>query len=247
MPSGQAKRTSRVLVAQPQRAIVGLDQLVLALEPFGDELLEHGDVDVEQGGERAHIDHVAVELALPRLGILGCADFGQRHADDGDVAAVHLQGQRPGRIVEEIAAGRERGHVLGEGLRVHRHEQVGAAAGAEPAPLAHPDLVPGRQALDVGREDVARRDRHAHAQDRPREQEVGARGAGAVDVGEPDYEIVRGFDWHDGPAWAISMANFCMSQAPVGQRSAHRPQCRQRSSSLTITRRLFTGSETRIG
>ena len=27
-----------------------------------------------------------------------------------------------------------------------------------------------------------------------------------------------------------------MSQAPVGQRSAHRPQCRQTSSSLTITR-----------
>ena len=27
-----------------------------------------------------------------------------------------------------------------------------------------------------------------------------------------------------------------MSHAPVGQRSAHRPQCRQTSSSFTITR-----------
>ena len=32
-----------------------------------------------------------------------------------------------------------------------------------------------------------------------------------------------------------------MSQAPVGQRSAHRLQCRQTSSSLTITRVVFSG------
>ena len=32
------------------------------------------------------------------------------------------------------------------------------------------------------------------------------------------------------------MVDFCMSQAAVGQRSAHSPQCTQRSSSLTITR-----------
>ena len=31
-----------------------------------------------------------------------------------------------------------------------------------------------------------------------------------------------------------------MSQAPVGQRSAQRPQCRQTSSSLTITRPVFS-------
>src|SRR6185312_15154555 len=30
--------------------------------------------------------------------------------------------------------------------------------------------------------------------------------------------------------------DFCMSQAAVGQRSAQRPQCTQRSSSLTMTR-----------
>ena len=31
-------------------------------------------------------------------------------------------------------------------------------------------------------------------------------------------------------------SDFCMSQAAVGQRSAHSPQCTQRSSSLTMTR-----------
>ena len=35
-----------------------------------------------------------------------------------------------------------------------------------------------------------------------------------------------------------------MSQAPVGQRSAHRPQCRHTSSSFTITRPVFRLSET---
>ena len=32
------------------------------------------------------------------------------------------------------------------------------------------------------------------------------------------------------------MVDFCMSQAAVGQRSAHSPQCTQTSSSLTMTR-----------
>ena len=46
------------------------------------------------------------------------------------------------------------------------------------------------------------------------------------------------------PPWSCSSRNFCMSQAPVGQRSAHRPQCRQTSSSLTITRPVFSPPET---
>src|SRR5205814_9318980 len=36
---------------------------------------------------------------------------------------------------------------------------------------------------------------------------------------------------HAGPARVMSRRNLRMSQAPVGQRSAHRPQCRQTSSS----------------
>ena len=49
---------------------------------------------------------------------------------------------------------------------------------------------------------------------------------------------------HAGPACVMSRRNFCMSQAPVGQRSAHRPQCRQTSSSLTMTRPVLSSSET---
>ena len=41
-------------------------------------------------------------------------------------------------------------------------------------------------------------------------------------------------------ACVISSRNFCMSQAPVGQRSAQRPQCRQTSSSLAMMRPVFS-------
>ncbi len=37
-------------------------------------------------------------------------------------------------------------------------------------------------------------------------------------------------------ACGMRMVDFCMSQAAVGQRSAHKPQCTQTSSSFTMTR-----------
>src|SRR5260370_19535703 len=45
---------------------------------------------------------------------------------------------------------------------------------------------------------------------------------------------------HAGPARVMSRRNLRMSQAPVGQRSAHRPQCRQTSSSFTMMRPVFS-------
>src|ERR1700736_6025713 len=41
---------------------------------------------------------------------------------------------------------------------------------------------------------------------------------------------------HAGPAIVTSRRNLRMSHAPVGQRSAHRPQCRHTSSSFTMIR-----------
>src|SRR5947207_9699905 len=52
------------------------------------------------------------------------------------------------------------------------------------------------------------------------------------------------FPWQRSSACAGSNRNFCMSHAPVGQRSAHSPQCRQTSSSFTITRPVLTGADT---
>src|SRR5215470_8856135 len=47
---------------------------------------------------------------------------------------------------------------------------------------------------------------------------------------------------HAGPASVMSRRNLRMSHAPVGQRSAQRPQCRQTSSSLTMMRPVFSES-----
>ncbi len=231
-----------------QGVLVGVEQLLLALELLGDELLDRCDVHVEQRRQRADIHDVLEQLALARIGVFAIADRGQRHADDGDVRPEFRRRHRLGGVVEQIAARLDHREVFVPGLRVHRDHEVDAAAGAEMAGLGDAHLVPGRQALDVGREDVARRHRHAHAQHRAGEQLVGAGGARAVDVRETDDEVVYAADWclvrHRSSACVISMRYFFMSQAPVGQRSAHSPQCRQTSSSLTMTRPVLRSSAT---
>ena len=130
-------------------------------------------LDLQQHRQRADVDDVLEQLALARVGVDRVADLGERHADDVDVGAELRRRQRPRAVVEEVAARLQLGHVGVPGLRVHRHHHVDAAAPAQPALLADAHLVPGRQALDVAGEDVARAHRHAHAQDRLGEQLVG--------------------------------------------------------------------------
>ena len=142
------------------------------------------------------------------------------------------RGQRLCGVVEQVAARLDRGDVLVPGLRVHRDHEVDAAARAQMTGAGDAHLVPGRQALNIGGEDVARCDGHAHAHDRAREKFVRACRTGSVHIRETDDEIIHAFDRHAGPAFVISIRYFFMSHAPVGQRSAHRLQCRQRSSSF---------------
>ena len=183
------------VAAEVKRVHIGADQLFLALELLAEQLHDHRGVDVEQGRQGAEIDDVLEQLALARIGVFAIADRGQRHAEHGDVVAELRRRHRLGRIVEQVAAGIDAGHVLVPGLRIHRDHEIEAAAGAEMAGFGDPHLVPGRQALDVGGEDVACRHRHAHAQHRAGEQLVGARRARTVDVGEPDDEVVYAADW----------------------------------------------------
>ena len=156
----------RPVSSKMQRVDVRGEQLLLALVLLADQLLDQLRVHVEQRAQRTQINDVLEQLALARIGIGRVGDRGQRHADDGDIGAEFRCGHRLGRIVEQIAAGLDRGDVLVPGLRVHRHHQVDAAACAEMAGFGDPHLVPGRQSLDVGGEDVAGRYRHAVAQDR---------------------------------------------------------------------------------
>ena len=184
------------IAAEMQRMLVGVEQLLLALELFADQLFHFADIHIEQRRQRADIDDVFEQLALARVGIFAIADRGERHADHGDVVAEFRLRHRLGGVVEQIPARLDAGDILVPGLRIHRHHEIGAAAGAEMAGLGNAHLVPGRQALNVGRENVARRAWNAHAQHRAGEQFVGAGGAGAVDVGKSDDEVVYALEWH---------------------------------------------------
>jgi hypothetical protein len=155
-----------------QGFVVGGNQLRLAGELFGERGLDDVQLDIQQGGQRPHIDDVLEQLPLPGQHVAFVAHRGQRHADHGDVVAEFRRRQGLGAVVEQIPAGLDLGDVLVPGLRVHGDHQVNPAAPAQIAGLGHPYLEPGRQALDVGGKDVARRHRHAHAQDRLGEKGV---------------------------------------------------------------------------
>ncbi len=194
-PAGVLQVLLGIVVAQPERRAVQVDQLGLALELLGQKVVDGLEVEAEQRGQRADIDDVLEELALARdRAVHRVGELGQRHAQHRHVAAQLLAGERLGRIVEHVAAAFDLGDVLVPGLRVHQHREVDAAAAPEPALARDPHLVPGRQALDVRREDVARRHGHAHAHHRAGEELVGRRRARAVDVGELDDEVVGGGD-----------------------------------------------------
>ena len=247
---------------------LGCSSLVLPLYCSPSSVADDFRLDPEHRREHADVDDVLQQLALARIGVARRAEVGERNAQDLDVTAELRRRHRLRAVVEQIAAGLDLGQVLVPRLRVHGHHQVDTAAAREVALFVDAHLVPGRQALDVRRKDVARADRNAHAQQAAREQLVGRRRSRAVDVGELDDEIVDGFDPRRRarmnirrhvsaatflvplllrqplPARVCEMVNFCMSQAPVGQRSAHRPQCRQTSSSLTITRPVLRPSAT---
>ncbi len=180
-----------IVAAQMQGLVVGRDELVLAAELLRDETLHLGDLDSEQGCERAHVDDVLEQLPLPRIGVSLVANGRERHADHVDVASESRRRHRPGRIVEQVASRLDLVDVAVPGLRVHRDHEVDAAPASPVARLRDPDLEPGRKALNVGRKDVPRGDRHAHPQERAGEQPVGARRTRAVDVGELDDEVVR--------------------------------------------------------
>ncbi len=252
----QADRTRQVgdgvIKAQLQCIDIGPNQLVLAAILVGNQLFHHAKVDAQQRGQGTDVHDVLEQLALAGIRVFAVAHLGQRNAEHGDVLAEARARQALGRVVEQVAAGLDLGDVAIPGLRIHRHHQVATATATQPTGGGNAHLVPGRHPLDVGRKDVARRHRHAHAHDGPGKQFVGRCRARAIDIGELDDEVVAAFDGihlahvlrASVPASAHCMKNFCMSQAPVGQRSAHMPQCRQMFSSLTMTRPVFRPSET---
>ena len=167
---------------------------------------------------------------------------------------VRWQGTRT--VVEQVAARLNFSNVGVPGLRVHGDHHVDTTAAAVVTLFAYPCFIPGGHTLDIAGEYVAWTHRHAHAHHRFGKQLVGRGRARTVDVGELDDEIVDGFQAlhaaslfdtrlprQPGPACVVLSKNLCISHAPVGHRSAHKPQCRQTSSSLTMMRPVFNSLE----
>ena len=184
----------RVVASEVQCMDVGGQELFLALVLFTDQLLDQLGIEIEQGRERAEVDDVLKQLALARVGVSRVGDRGQRHAEHRDVISEFRRRHRLRRIIEQIAAGLDRGDVLVPGLRVHRDHHVDAAARAQMSVLGDPDFVPGRQALNIRWKDIARRNRDAMTQDGAGKHLVSARRTRAVDVGKPYDEIVYAAD-----------------------------------------------------
>ena len=187
------------------------------------------------------------------------ADRGQRHADHGDVVAELRRRHRPRRVVEEVAARLDLGDVLrprsaGSSRPSGRRRRAGRCARL---PTRAPRTRSAGPGCSTGR-CCARR---------PARPCAGSSGrtAGWRDA-EPEpltlanlttksLTRTRGREARSARSWppvasrlgpaacVMSSRNFCMSHAPVGQRSAQRPQCRQTSSSLAMIRPVFSGAD----
>ena len=94
-PERRAKFAQRSRAPGASALQVGLEQRFLALVLLGDELSTTSGVDVEQRGQRAEVDDVLEELALPRVAVRRVADRGERHADRRHVLAKLRRRQRP--------------------------------------------------------------------------------------------------------------------------------------------------------
>ena len=81
--------------------------------------------------------------------------------------------------------------VVGGRLRVHADQDRRVEPVPDVPPGAGPDVEPGRQPLDVRREDVLAAARDAHAVQGAEQDEVGRLAAGAVDRADPDGQVVH--------------------------------------------------------
>jgi hypothetical protein len=170
---------ARELAAGVQRAHVGFEQLLLAAVLLGKQLLDHCGIDVHQRRQRAQHHDVLEQLPLARILVGGVADRGHRHADRPVMSSRTRWRERLRAVVEEVAPGSTSADVLAPRLRVNRHHHVDGRRGRPSQPRSEDGRTSyqGRQTLDVCSGRCCAGDRHAHAQDRLREQLVRRRRA----------------------------------------------------------------------
>jgi hypothetical protein len=179
-----------VVVAEGDRPVVGLEQRRLLRELLPGQRADDLGVHAQQRRQGAGVGDVLHQDALAHALERAVAEFGQRHAEIRDVGPPQLLVERPRRVEHQPAAAAHLGDVLGVGRGVQRHHQVEVRRARGVAVLVDPDLVPGRQPLDVRREHVLARDRDAHPEDGLHDQAVGRGRAGAVGRRDLEREVV---------------------------------------------------------
>src|SRR5690554_2258029 len=164
---------------------VGVHQLGVGAEVVRQRLPHHAQRHAEQVRHHAHVGHVGdvlLDLALH-------VDVGQQLLDGhrvvGEVGAVRAEAQVG--VVDAEAALRQAGHVGQHGLAVEGHHDLGRPA-RHVALATDTDVVPGRLALDVRREDVLAVDGDAHLEEGAQQGEVGGLAAGPVGRGNHEGE-----------------------------------------------------------
>ena len=142
-----------------------------------------------------------------------------------------------GRVVNKITARINLGDIALHTLWIDTDHDVGASTTAQIAILTHTYFIPGGHPLNVRGEYVAGAYGDTHPKNCFGEHAIGTGGTCAIHIGKLYDEVVNGLlCLHDVPALVTLYKNRCMSQAPVGQRSAHSPQCKHTFSSFTMTR-----------
>jgi hypothetical protein len=168
-----------VVEADADGVEVKLGRLDLLGKLLADGLFHPLHVDREQVCGDSHVDHVLDQLT--QLGV--CAGGGGELIEgDGVAGEVGAQIAELERlVVDDGRAGSEREHILARGLGVHGDEDVDVGLARNPSVFADANGVPGREAGDVGWEEVLAGDGHAHAKDAAQQNAVGGLRAGPVD------------------------------------------------------------------
>src|SRR5674476_222966 len=132
-----------IVAAQVNGPQIGFEQSLLALELFSKEFLKNTGINIQQNRQRADINNVFEQLALPGVAIGSITDLGQWHADDLNILAELGFGDGAGAVIKKVATGLNLGHVSIPGLGIHGNHHVYTASATVIAFFADTGLIPG--------------------------------------------------------------------------------------------------------
>ncbi len=169
-------------------AEVHAGRFLLTVECVEQRLVDDIEWDVEQIGADADVHHVGDAVAEFRWDIRLRDGLLDRDFVVDDIAAA--LSPLPIGGDDAYAARRQVLNVLGGGVLVHDDCDLGRRAPCDVTVLARADRVPGRQTLDIRREQVLAADRDAHAEQRADQDLIGGLAARSVLGGDHEGKIV---------------------------------------------------------